>query len=117
MQHQWIPAKVGDVIKKVESYYASDVVDGEHFVVLDVLNGDNTAIVLDKDGKLKSLCYPEEYKVVGRAQNLVDEMYANMRKESDKLNKIIEAQKANGTYIDPSEKMLGFKRKDDESIL
>lgn len=111
MQHQWIPAKVGDVIKKVESHYYSEIQNGEHFVVLDVLNGDSTAIVLDRDGKLTSLSFPEEYEVICKAQDLVNEMYSDMRKSSEELESIIAEQKANDTYIDPLEKMLNLKGK------
>lgn len=108
MQHQWIPAQVGDVIKKVESYYASDLVDGEHFVVLDVLNGDDTAVVLGRDGKLKTLACPEEYEVVGKAQDLVDEMYAKSRENSENIRTRIAEKKADGTYVDILES-LGIK--------
>lgn len=111
MQHQWIPAKVGDVIKKVESHYYSKVTDGDHFVVLDVLNGDNTAIVLDKNGKLVSLCYPEEYEVVGRAQDLVDKKNSDARKRSLEGDKRIAEEIANGTYVDPFEMMVNFREK------
>lgn len=72
MQHQWIPAKVGDIIKKVGSHYYSELQDGEHFVVLDVFSGDDTAVVLGKDGKLKTLCFPEEYEVVGTVEELMN---------------------------------------------
>lgn len=108
MEHQFIAAQVGDVIKKVESHYASDVEDGECFVVLDVFNGDDTAVVLGRDGKLKTLVYPEEYEVVSKAQDLVDEMYAKMKKNSDEFNARITEQKANGTYVDVFEG-LGIK--------
>ncbi|WP_144509887.1 hypothetical protein [Bacillus sp. FJAT-22090] len=115
MQHQWIPAKKNDIIKKVESHYYSELENGEHFVVLDVFNGDNTAIVLGKDGELKSLSYPEEYEVVGRTRDLVDEMHMKMRKESDEYEAKIAEQKANGTYIDPVkwlEKQFGMNKVD-----
>lgn len=114
MQHQWIPAMAGDVIKKVESHYYSEIQNGEHFVVLDVLNGDSTAIVLDKNGKLTSLSYPEEYEVIGKAQDLVNEMHSEMKKSSKELESIIAEQKANGTYTDPIEKMINFKRKSED---
>lgn len=78
VNHQWIPAQAGDVIKKVPSYYASPVVNGEHFVVLDVFNGDNTAVVLGRDGKLTTIVYPEEYEVVGKVQDLINEMHEKM---------------------------------------
>lgn len=72
MKHQWIPAKVGDVIKKVPSGYLSEVKDGDHFVVLDVYDGDDTAVVLGRDGKLYTIVYPEEYEVVGTVRELLD---------------------------------------------
>lgn len=108
MEHQWIAAQVGDVIKKVESHYTSDVEDGEHFVVLDVFNGDDTAVVLGRDGKLKTLVYPEEYEVVGRVQDLVDELYREIYKKNEEHKAKIAGEKANGTYVDVFER-LGIK--------
>lgn len=108
MQYQWIPAKVGDVIKKMSSYYASDLADGEHFVVLDVFSGDDTAVVLGRDGKLKTLSYPEEYEVAGVAQNLVDEMYDRMDENHRELKKRIAERKKDEAYIDTFE-WLGIK--------
>lgn len=94
MEHQWIPAQVGDVIKKVGDHYASEVENGDHFVVLNVFSGDDTAVVLGRDGKLTTIVYPEEYEVVGKAQDLVDEMYNEMKIRSDEVNARIAEQKS-----------------------
>lgn len=108
MEYQWIAAQIGDVIKKVPSHYTSDLVDDEHFVVLDVFNGDDTALVLGRDGKLKTLVFPEEYEVIGRAQDLVDEMYGKIDKKNDEYEAMVTEEKANGTYVDIFES-LGIK--------
>lgn len=71
MKHQWIPAKKDDIIKKVPSGYLSKVKDGDHFVVLDVYDGDSTAVVLGRDGKLYTIVYPEEYEVVGTVAEFI----------------------------------------------
>lgn len=86
MQHQWIPAKVGDVIKKVPSEYQSDVKDGDHFVVLDVYDGDDTAVVLGADGKLYTLVYPEEYEVVGTTIDFIKRGNKDELKRQDGRN-------------------------------
>lgn len=65
------PAKKGDVIEVIESHYVCEFKVGERFVALDVFNGDDTAVVMDKDGKIGTLCFPEEYNVVDTAENLV----------------------------------------------
>lgn len=108
MQYQRIPAGVGDIVKKVASHYASDLVDGEHFVVLDVFSGDDTAVVLGRDGKLKTLSYPEEYEVVDSVQNMIDKMSEDSRVLRGKVEAKITEEKANGTYIDIFE-WLGIK--------
>lgn len=108
MEYQLIAAQVGDVIKKVPSHYMSDLVDGEHFVVLDVFNGDDTAVVLGRDGKLKTLAFPEEYEVAGKAQDLVDEMHDRSKKLNEEIKANIAEKKANGTYVDIFER-LGIK--------
>jgi len=65
------PAKKGDIIEVIESHYVCEYKVGERFVALDVFNGDDTAVVMDKDGKIGTLCFPEEYIVVDTAENLV----------------------------------------------
>ena len=66
-----MPAKKGYIVKKIDSHYASEIETGEHFVVLDVFNGDDTAVVLKKDGTIGTLCFPEEYEVVGTVGGLL----------------------------------------------
>jgi hypothetical protein len=66
-----MPAKKGYIIKKIDSHYVSEIDNGEHFVVLDVYNGDDTAVVLKKDGTIGTLCFPEEYEVVGTIDGLL----------------------------------------------
>lgn len=70
-----IPAKKFDIIKKVGNHYVSEFTNGEHFVVIDVLNGDDTAVVLKPDGTLGTLCYPEEYEVVTTADELLNKLH------------------------------------------
>jgi hypothetical protein len=66
-----IPAKKGDIVKKIDSHYKNEIPNGQHFVVLDVYNGDDTAIVLLPNGELGILCFPEEYEVVGKVVNML----------------------------------------------
>lgn len=72
MIHQWIPAKVGDIVEKVDGGYLTDVKNGNRYFALDIYEGDNTAIILDTDGKLKRLCFPEEYIVLGNIKGMID---------------------------------------------
>ena len=109
MEKQWKPAKKGDIIRKIPSRYISEteIQDGDHYVVLDVFNRDNTAIVLGRDGKLNFLTFPEEYEVVGDAQELVNECYARMKDDHEVLNAKIVQSKVDGTYVDSFRKIIG----------
>lgn len=78
IRYQWIPAKVGDVIKAVESHYKSSINSDRYFVALDVLD-DNTAIVMDNKGKLHSLAFPEEYEVVNNTKKMLNEYYGKKK--------------------------------------
>jgi hypothetical protein len=67
-----IPAKKGDIVKKIDSHYKNEISTGEHFVVLDVYNGDDTAVVLLPNGELGHLCFPEEYEVVDTVDDKIN---------------------------------------------
>lgn len=62
------PAKKFDIVEVTESPYDNGCKIGERFVVLDVLNGDDTVISMKPDGSRVSLCYPEDYKVVSSVE-------------------------------------------------
>jgi hypothetical protein len=66
-----IPAKIGDIVKKIDSHYKNEITNGQRFVVLDVDNVDDTAIVSLPSGELGILCFPEEYEVVGKLGNMI----------------------------------------------
>lgn len=67
----WKAAKKGDIIEVIESHYMCKYKVGERFVALDVFNGDDTAVIMDKDGEIGTLCFPEEYIVIDSSENLV----------------------------------------------
>lgn len=69
-------AEVGDIVEKIEyANYQSNLKVGDQFVVIDVYNGDWTAVVMTNEGKIETLCFPEEYKVVGTVAEKVAEFY------------------------------------------
>lgn len=70
---EWNPAKPHDIIEVFAyPHYECHQKEGERFVVLDVFNGDGTALIMDKDGHIYDLAYPEQYKVVESANSLVN---------------------------------------------
>jgi len=70
---EWNPAKPNDIIEVIAyPHYECRQKEGERFVVLDVFNGDGTALIMDKDGRIDDLAYPEQYKVVESADSLVN---------------------------------------------
>ena len=109
MQHQYKPAKKYDIIRKTRSVFVGLVEDGHHFVVVDVLD-DYTAVVVGLDGSLKYLVYPEEYEVVGTAEELVRQSNEQTHKDYSEIDRKIAEAKANGTYVDPMEYLLGKKK-------
>ena len=89
LRYQWIPAKVGDVIKAVESHYISSLKTDIYFVALDVLD-DNTAIVMDNKGSIHSLAFPEEYEVVNNTGEKLKEYYDRKKKIRDVYDKVVD---------------------------
>lgn len=65
-----ISAKVGDIIEVIPSHYETEFKVGDRYIVIGVFSGDSTAVVMKKDGKIGTLCFPEEYIVVDTADNL-----------------------------------------------
>lgn len=76
------PAKQFDIVEVIESPYQNDCKIGERFVALDVFNGDDTVISMRPDGTLVSLCFPEDYVVIGN----VDEF--NKERKEKYFNKL-----------------------------
>lgn len=82
-QDHWEEAKVGDIVRKTGWYYASNVENGNYYVVLEVHPGHVT--VFDVDGQIKTICYPEEYAVVGNIEDTLHEYHEAIRLESRKI--------------------------------
>lgn len=84
----WIPAKIGDIIEVIPSHYATQFKVGDRYIVIGVFSGDNTAVVMKKNGKIGTLCFPEEYIVVDTADNLYrDWEIETFGKQIDSKNK------------------------------
>ncbi|MGM7720610.1 hypothetical protein [Metabacillus sp. Hm71] len=70
----WKPVFKGDVIEVIESPYHVNYPVGTRFVVLDLLD-DESALIMDMQGNMDTLCYPEDYKVVGKIDNMIKEYW------------------------------------------
>lgn len=111
----WEIAELYDIVMKTGTHYSSSVENGNHYVVLEVL-GDNTVVILDTDGKLKHLCYPEEYKVIGKVQDMINESNEKARIVSEQVNREIEEYRSSKGLF-PIEKKMIKKLLDDGETL
>lgn len=91
----WERAEPGDIIMKTGTHYASSVPNGNHYVVIEVLD-DASAIILDIDGELKSLAHPEEYKIIEKLQDKLDAKNKAMREFSQRIDDAIKINEEKG---------------------
>jgi hypothetical protein len=79
-------AVVGDIVEVLKSHYYCEEDIGSKHVVVDVLNGDSTAMIINSKGELVSLAFPEEYEVVGTVRELLKKSDENSIKMEINLN-------------------------------